>query len=286
MFPAKRERIKETTKELWSPYNEYANLYFSKSAIFPFIPHVSLIWCIWSLVYIYFDFAKKLSFLIVSLTIFFVVFFIFEWAIGDKSWEYIQKFRQMPVKEKVVKCIIVYGYAFASLALLRYVLSSSELFISDVVAEQAQRIWRQMDRSCCLFSVSPFEKNRESCFSRTKKRGRRNIFSLFPDRTFFDFSYSFSAGSRGKLFVVYRLLLFFSATMTTFIAIVFVILLLVSLRIFSWATEQYNKTGKYIRKFSKKPIEEIREKAPFVYGYILVSWFVFALLLWLNIKWL
>ena len=122
LFPAKRERIKETTKELWSPYNEYANLYFSKSAIFPFIPHVSLIWSIWSLVYIYFDFAKKLSFLIVSLTIFFVVFFIFEWAIGDKSWEYIQKFRQMPVKEKVVKCIIVYGYAFASLALLRYVL--------------------------------------------------------------------------------------------------------------------------------------------------------------------
>ena len=79
---------------------------------------------------------------------------------------------------------------------------------------------------------------------------------------------------------------FFSATMATFIAIVFVILLLVSLRIFSWATEQYNKTGKYIRKFSKKPPEEIREKAPFVYGYILVSWFVFALLLWLNIKWL
>lgn len=98
---------------------------------------------------------------------------------------------------------------FGAFEICSFVVSSSELFISDVAAEQAQRIWRQMDRSCCLFSVSLFEKNRESCFFRTKKRDERNIFSLFSGRTFFDFMYSFFAGSRGKLFVVYRLLLFF-----------------------------------------------------------------------------
>ena len=46
-------------------------------------------------------------------------------------------------------------------------------------------------------------------FPERKKEVGETSFLYFRTEHFFDFSYSFSAGSRGKLFVVYRLLLFF-----------------------------------------------------------------------------